>query len=174
MPTAIIATPHAQEKTHMTLTKKVLAAGLALSFASGALMAQVIGKPEDQIRWRQSMYQSQAWSMGRIKANIDGTFNKDQVVQAANLIQAIANSGMGVLFQPGTDSGKGWHDTNVKPEFFKEGDKVKELAMAYNKEANEMAKVAATGDAAAVKAQFGKLGESCKACHDKYRKEEKK
>ena len=31
---------------------------------------------------------------------------------------------------------------------------------------------AATGDAAAVKAQFGKLGETCKACHDKYRKEE--
>ncbi len=32
-----------------------------------------------------------------------------------------------------------------------------------------MAKVAATGDAAAVKAQFGKLGETCKGCHDKFR-----
>jgi cytochrome c556 len=35
-----------------------------------------------------------------------------------------------------------------------------------------MAKVAATGDAGAVKAQFGKLGEACKACHDKFRKDE--
>jgi cytochrome c556 len=25
---------------------------------------------------------------------------------------------------------------------------------------------------AAIKAQFGKLGEACKACHDKFRKEE--
>jgi cytochrome c556 len=45
--------------------------------------------------------------------------------------------------------------------------------MAFNKEANEMAKVAATGDAAAVKVQFGKLVEACKACHKDYRVEEK-
>ena len=152
---------------------KTVALGLGLTMA-GSVFAQVIGKAEDQIRWRQSAYQTMAWNMGRIKANLEGTFNKDQVVQAANVIQAIANSGMGALYQPDTDHGKGWRDTNVKPEFFKEGDKVKELAVAYNKEANELAKVAANGDAAAVKAQFGKLGESCKACHDKFRKEEKK
>ena len=149
-------------------------ASLALAVIAGTAGAQVIGKTEDQIRWRQSAYQSMGWSMQRIKANIEGTFNKEQVVQAANVIQAVANSGMGALYQPGSDSGKGWRETNVKPEFFKEGDKVKELAMAYITEANEMQKVAASGDAAAVKVQFGKLGESCKACHDKFRKEEKK
>jgi cytochrome c556 len=157
---------------HMNKIVKTVALGLSLSFIAGAASAQVIGKSEDQIRWRQSAYQTMAWSMGRIKANVEGSFNKDQVVQAANVIQAIANSGMGALYPTGTDHGKGWHDTHVKPEFFKEGDKVKELAMAYNKEANEMAKVAAGGDAAAIKAQFGKLGESCKACHDKFRKDE--
>lgn len=150
------------------------ALGLAALLAAGAASAQVIGKAEDQIRWRQSAYQTMAWSMGRIKANLEGTFNKDQVMQAANVIEAMSKSGMGALYQPGTDKGVGHRETNVKPEFFKEGDKVKELAMAYGKEAAEMAKVAATGDAAAVKAQFGKLGESCKACHDKFRKEEKK
>ncbi len=150
------------------------ALGLAALLAAGAASAQVIGKAEDQIRWRQSAYQTMAWSMGRIKANLEGTFNKDQVVQAANVIEAMSKSGMGALYQPATEKGVGNHETNVKPEFFKEGDKVKELAMAYGKEAGEMAKVAATGDAAAVKAQFGKLGESCKACHDKFRKEEKK
>jgi cytochrome c556 len=35
-----------------------------------------------------------------------------------------------------------------------------------------MAKVAAGGDAAAVKTQFGKLGEACKACHDKFRQDD--
>ncbi len=153
---------------------KSLVAGVTLAGIAGSAAAQVIGKAEDQIRWRQSAYQTMAWNMGRIKANIEGSFNKDQVVQAANVIQAIANSGMGALYQPDTQNGKGWRDTNVKPEFFKEGDKVKELAMAYVKQANEMATVATSGDAGAVKAQFGKLGESCKACHDKFRKEEKK
>lgn len=153
--------------------KKIAVATLAIGLSTAAL-AQAIGKPEDQIRWRQSVMQTQGWSMGRIKANIDGTFNKEQVIQAANTIQAIANSGLGFLYQPGTDTGKGWHDTNVKPEYFTNAAKLKEVGTAYNKEANEMARVAATGDAAAVKVQFGNLGKSCKGCHDEFRKEEKK
>ena len=154
--------------------KNVIAATLAVGLSSAAL-AQVIGKAEDQIRWRQSAYPTMAWNMGRIKANIDGTYNKDQVVQAAKVIEAIATSGMGALYQPNTGSGKGWRETNVKPEFFKpeSKDELGKIAGAYIKEAREMAAVAANGDAAAVKAQFGKLGESCKACHDKFRKEDK-
>lgn len=153
----------------------IVVAALAIGL-TGTAMGQVIGKAEDQIRWRQSAYQTMAWNMGRIKANIEGTYNKDQVVQAANVIQAIATSGMGALFQPDTNAGKGWRETNVKPEFFKpeSKDEIGKIAGAYIKEAKEMATVAAGGNAAAVKVQFGKLGESCKACHDKFRKEEKK
>ncbi|CAG0944831.1 MAG: Cytochrome c' [Rhodocyclaceae bacterium] len=153
--------------------RTILAASLGLTLASTTL-AQVVGKPEDQIRWRQSAYHTLAWSMARIKANVEGTYNKDQVVEAANVIQAVANSKMGALFQPNTGSGKGWKETRVKPEFFKaeSRDELGRIAGAYGKEANEMARVAATGDAGAVKAQFGKLGESCKACHDKFRKDE--
>jgi hypothetical protein len=84
----------------------IIAATLAIGLSSAAI-GQVIGKAEDQIRWRQSAYQTMAWSMGRIKANIEGTYNKDQVVQAANVIQAIATSGMGALYQPNTNTGKG-------------------------------------------------------------------
>jgi len=157
----------------MNVVLKTFSLGLSLTVLAVATSAIAQMKPEDQIMVRQSGYKFMGWNMGRIKANLDGQFNKDEVIQAANVIQAIANSGMGKLFGPGTDKGKGWHDTHVKPEFFKEGDKVKEIAMAYIKEANEMQKVAATGDAAAVKVQFGKLGESCKACHDKFRKEDK-
>jgi cytochrome c556 len=151
---------------------KIIVATLAIGLA-GTAMGQVVGKAEDQIRWRQSAYQTMAWNMTRIKANVDGTYNKDQVVQAANVIQAIATSGMGALYQADTNSGKGWRETNVKPEFFKpeSKDEIGKLAGAYIKEAKELATVAANGDAAAVKAQFGKLGKACDACHDKFRKE---
>jgi cytochrome c556 len=154
---------------------KTLALGVSMTLAGGAF-AQVIGKAEDQIRWRQSAYHTMAWSMARIKANVEGTYNKDQVAEAANVIQAVANSKMGALFQPDTAKGKGWKDTRVKGEFFlpESKEEIGKIAGAYVKEANEMQKVAATGDAAAVKAQFGKLGEACKACHDKFREEEKK
>lgn len=153
--------------------KNIAAAALALGITSSAL-AQAIGKPEDQIRWRQSAYHTMAWSAGRIKANIEGSYNKEQVVEAANVIQAIANSKMGALFQPNTNAGKGWKETRVKPEFFKpeNREELGRVAGGFGKEANEMARVAATGDLGAIKAQFGKLGESCKACHDKFRKEE--
>ncbi|MBI5791365.1 MAG: cytochrome c [Rhodocyclales bacterium] len=151
---------------------KFVVAAMAIGLSS-ATLAQSIGKPEDQIRWRQSVMQTLGWSMGRIKANIEGTYNKDQVIQAANTIQALANSGSGALFAPGTDKGKGWHDTEVKPELFTNTAKLREVGSAYNKEANELAKVAAGGDAAAVKAQFGNLGKACKACHDEFRKEQK-
>jgi cytochrome c556 len=156
------------------MNKKTLSLILAgaLLAAAGAASAQAIGKPEDQIRWRQSAYHVKAWSMGRIKTNVEGTYNKDQVIQAANVIQAIANSGMGALYQPGTNKGKGWKETRVKAELFTDKEGVGKVAMAFNKEANEMAKVAATGDAAAVKAQFGKLGEACKGCHEKFREED--
>ncbi|MBK9020427.1 MAG: cytochrome c [Sulfuritalea sp.] len=152
--------------------KKIAVTALAIGLSS-ATLAQSIGKPEDQIRWRQSVMQTLGWSMGRIKANIEGAYNKDQVIQAANTIQALANSGSGALFAPGTDKGKGWHETEVKPELFTNTAKLREVGSAYNKEANELAKVAAAGDAAAVKTQFGNLGKACKACHDEFRKEQK-
>ena len=148
--------------------KNVVVALMLTSFA-GAVFAQQALKPEEMIKTRKAGYGFMAWNMGKIKANLEGTYNKEQVIAAANVVAATANSGMGALFGPGTDKEVGGQKTRVKPEFFKEQDKVKELAMAYIKEANELQKVAAGGDAAAVKVQFGKTGESCKACHDKYR-----
>lgn len=155
------------------MNKKTLSLVLAgaLLASAGAASAQVVGKMEDQIRWRQSAYHTMAWSMGRIKANVEGTYNKDQVVEAANVIQAIANSKMGALYQPGSDKGKGWKETRLKSEFFGSKD-LGQIAQNFGQQANEMAKVAAGGDAGAVKAQFGKLGEACKACHDKFRQED--
>lgn len=155
----------------MHVVLKSLVAGVALTAIVGTALAQVIGKTEDQIRWRQSAYHTMAWSMGRIKANVEGQYNKDQVAEAANVIQAIANSKMGALYQPGSDKGKGWKETRLKSEFFGHKD-LPQIAQNFGAAANEMAKVAAGGDAAAVKTQFGKLGEACKACHDKFRQDD--
>ena len=90
-----------------------------------------------------------AWNMARIKTNVDGTYNKEEVIKAATAIQAIANSGMGALFIPGSDTGTGWEKTRAKPEIWTEKEKLGKVAMAFNKEANDMATVAATGDVAA-------------------------
>jgi len=147
--------------------KSKLLLSLVVATLASSAMAQV--KPEDAIKFRQSGYGFMAWNMGRIKMNVEGTYNKDEVIKAATAIQAIANSGMGALYLPGTDKGTGWEKTRVKPEFFTNKEGVTKVAMAFNKEANEMAKVAAAGDAAATKAQFGKLAGTCKGCHDDFK-----
>lgn len=76
---------------------------------------------------------------------------------------------MGALFLPGTDKGKGWEETRAKPNIWTEQEKLGKAAMAFNKEANELAKIAQTGDAAAVGAQLGKVGGTCKGCHDDFK-----
>ena len=123
---------------------KLALAALSVSLAAGSAVAQI--KPEDAIKFRQSGYTFMAWNMTRIYANVNGTYNKEEVIKAANAIQAVANSGMGALFLPGTDKGTGWEPTRAKAEFWTEREKVGQVGGAFNKEANEMAKVAATGD----------------------------
>lgn len=153
--------------------KKCFKPLVAVLLATASLSAAAQqAKPEQLIKWRQSVYQVLAWNQARIKANVEGQFNKDDVIRAANSTAAIASSGLGSLFLPGSETGKGWRDTTAKPELFSDSKGVGEAAGNFVREANELARVAATGDAAAVKVQFGKVGQSCKGCHDSYRQKD--
>lgn len=154
--------------------KKILLSLITLAVAGAALahtgLANAQVKSDEAIKYRQSGYAFMAWNMGRIKSNVEsGNFNRDEVVKAANAIQAIANSGMGQLYLPGTDKGKGWEETRAKSNIWTDKEQLGKVAMAFNKEANELAKIAASGDAAAVGAQLGKLGGTCKGCHDDFK-----
>ena len=152
--------------------RKIVIAALLAGLAGSALAQQSL-KPEEMIKLRKSGYSFMAWNMGKIKANLDGSFNKEQTAAAANVVAAIANSGMGALFGPGTDKEVGEQKTRAKPELFmpQNQDKLRELAMNLGREANELARVAAAGDAAAIRTQFGKTGATCKACHDEFRRD---
>ena len=135
--------------TSLTLT--VLASALA-----GSALAQQAPKPEALIKWRQSAFQVVAWNSGRIKSSLDSGYNKEQVLKAANVIAAVANSGLGGLFAPGTETGKGWHDTTAKPALFTDGAHFAELGGAFGKESNELVRVVASGADAVTMSQSGK------------------
>ncbi|MDR0528689.1 MAG: cytochrome c [Zoogloeaceae bacterium] len=150
--------------------KRIFLTAAALSFAVSAQAAEQL-KPEDAIKYRQAGYKFISWNMGKIKDNLEsGSYNKAGAIAAANAIAAIANSGMGALYIPGSEQSAGSVKTYVKPEFFTRQQDVARLAQAFNKEANEMVRVvASTEDVAALKTQFGKLGGTCKACHDDFK-----
>jgi cytochrome c556 len=147
---------------------------LVLALVLGAVSVSALaGQAEDQqVKFRQSAYSFAAWNTAKIKSQVvehPETYNKDQVFAAANAIAAVANSGLGALYGPGTDQATGWKKSRLKPEFFDKPEEAKKAGLAFNKEANELAKVAASGDIAAIKGQFGKVGEACKSCHDSFR-----
>jgi len=155
-------------KNHIKLvTLPILASSLVA--VSLSAVAQQAPKPEQFIKWRQSAFQVVAWSTSRIKTNVEGQYNKEEVVKAANTIAAIANGGLGSLFAVGTETGRGWHDTTAKPALFATGSKVGDYAAAFAKESTELAHLAASSDQAHVKEQFGKLSSTCKTCHDDYK-----
>ena len=142
---------------------------LAATLLAATAQAQQAPKPEQLIKWRQSAYQTIAWNTGRVKANVDGSYNKDEVIRAANAIAALANSGLPSLFPAGTETGKGWKDTTVKAALFTDTAGAAAAQAAFGKEATELARLAQAGDVAAVKAQLAALQKTCKACHDDYR-----
>ena len=152
--------------TPKSLRLAVTAGALA---GAAAAIAQQAPKPENLIKWRQSAFQVVAWNSGRIKSSLDSGYNKEQVLKAATAIAAIANSGLGSLFPAGTETGKGWHDTTVKADLFANPAKVAQRSADFAKEANELLRIASSGDAAAVKDQFGRLQKTCKSCHDDFR-----
>jgi cytochrome c556 len=140
--------------------KKKLALGIVLAVTTASSFA---GPIEDQIRFRQSAYSFLGWNTAKIKAQTADhpeTYNKDQVIAAANAIAAIANASLLELYGPG------WKPTRLKPDYFQKKDEVKEIEATFIKEANELQSVAESGDVADIKAQFGKVGASCKSCHD--------
>jgi len=150
-----------------TRTFLLLAAALAVA---GPALAQQAPRPENLIKWRQSAFQVVAWNAGRIKASLDGGYNKDQVLRSANAIAAIANSGLGSLFAAGTETGKGWHDTSVKADAFTDTAKFAEHGGDFARESGELVRLVSAGsDPQAVKEQFGKLQKTCKSCHDDFR-----
>jgi len=138
----------------------------ALSLTT-SVFAQV--KPEDQIRFRKAAYSFSSWNMGKIKANLEGTYDAAQVKAAANAIAAVSSSGLGALFSPGTEKSIGQQKTNTKPELFQKSAEVGKLAADFAAASDELVKAADSGDVAAVKAAHGKVGATCKACHDQFK-----
>ena len=147
---------------------KLWIAALALPMGASAI-AQVALRPESLIKWRQSAYQVIAWNSGRIKAALAGNYDTHEIQMSANALAAVANSGLAALFAPGTADGKGWRETTARDQVFSDAGRFSALTEEFAREANTLARVAATGDRKTVNDQFLKVAQACKTCHDKFR-----
>lgn len=141
--------------------------GAAFATAAPAASAQ-FAKPEDAIKYRKSVFAVTGAHFSRIGAMANGRVPFDAKVAQENAeIVATMSRLPWPAFMEGTDKG----DTRAKPEIWKESDKVKAAAARYQEEATKLAAAAKTGQLDALKTAFGATAQTCKACHDSYRKE---
>ena len=149
--------------------KAVLSAAvvLAATVLATPAMAQ-FQKPEDAIKYRKASFTVMAAHFGRIGAMANGRVPFDAKVAAENaaIVETMSKLPW-AAFGPGTDKG----DTRALPEIWKEQDAFKSGADKMQVEVTKLVAAAKTGNLDNVKAAFGAAGQTCKACHDDYRKE---
>jgi len=145
------------------------------SVAAGALVASLsvpalaqFQRPDDAVKYRKAAFTVMGSHFSRIGAMANGRVPFDATA-AANSAAIVET--MSALpwegFLAGTDKG----DTRAKPEIWAEEVKFKEGAEKLQVETAKLSAAAKTGNLDAVKAAFGAVGQSCKACHDVYRKD---
>ena len=138
----------------------------AVVFASPA--AAQFQKPEDAVKYRQSVLTVMANSFGRIGAMVNGRAPFDaKVAQDSAHVVATLSTLPWAGFTPNTESLK----SRAKPEIWKDAAKFKESSDKFVAEAAKLEAAAKTGNLDTIKVAFGAVGASCKACHDAFRAE---
>lgn len=147
-----------------------LASGLiGLAFLTAASAAGP--KPEDAAKYRQSVYTIIGWNFKPIGAMVKGEipFDAAAVARHAQYVELMSKATLeGFPEGSGPDAVK---NTEAKPEIWANWDKFKIKMSDFQQEAAKLSEVAKGGDEAAIKAQFGKTAETCKACHKEFRQD---
>jgi cytochrome c556 len=141
--------------------------GMGLLTAAGAADQ----KPEDVVEYRQSVYTIIGWNFKPIGAMVKGEvpFDAAAVARHAQYIEMMSKAAPeGFSKDTGPDVVK---DTEAKPEIWTKATEFDSKMKDFQQAAAKLTEVAKGGDEKAIKAQFGKTAETCKACHKEFRKE---
>lgn len=140
------------------------AAGLVTALPAAAQFARA----EDAIKYRKASFTVMASHFSRIGAMAQGKVPFDAKAAAENAQLAALMAPLPfTAFGAGTDKG----DTRAKPEVWSQGDKFKAAATKMQEEIAKLNAATKTGDLGTIKAAFGGVGQSCKSCHDSFRRE---
>ena len=149
----------------MVLVGGILGLG-ALTVASAADQ-----KPEDVVKYRQSVYTIIGWNFKPIGAMVKGEipFDAAAVARHAQYVEMMSKAAPeGFPKGTGPDVVK---NTEAKAEIWTKWSEFETKMTNFQQEAAKLVEVAKGGKEADIKAQFGKTAETCKACHKAFRKE---
>lgn len=138
-------------------------AGL-IALASTPSMAQ-FAKAEDAIKYREAAMTLMGSHFGRMGpvAKKEAPYDKEQIKANVAVLNTLAALPW-VAYGAGTEGGEAKADIWRDPEGFKQAqDK-------FNTGLGKLTVAADAGDFDAFRVAFGEVGQSCKSCHDSYRK----
>ena len=146
------------------LSSLILTGTLASALWVGSAQAQ-FAKPEDAVKYRQSALQLIASHFGRMQPVMKGQVPYDAAAIKANVellktLSVLPWAG----FIEGSQAG-----TSAKPEVWSDAAGFKAAQSKFEGVVDKLAVAANSGDLDRVRAAFGDVGASCKACHDSYR-----
>ena len=139
----------------------------AALLACGSAAAQFKGA-DDAIEYRQGALGVMGHHFGVIGAMASGKLPFDARAAQANADLVVTLSRLPwTAFVPGSDQG----DTNARPEVWSQADKFKADAQKLQDAAVKLAAAAAKATKPDdLKAAFGAAADTCKSCHDDFRK----
>lgn len=144
------------------LSLALAAAAITLSAPASAQFA----KPEDAVKYRQSVMFVMAQHFGRIGAMANGRAPYDAAAATAN---AEIVEEMSKLPWPGFAPNTDKLSQKAKSEIFTEQAKFKEHGDKMQGEVTKLLAATKTNNLENVKAAFGNAAGTCKGCHDNYR-----
>ena len=146
-----------------TASLRILAASFALIAASPA--SAQFQKAEDAIKYRQSTFSVMATHFSRIGAVVKGEvpYNKEDVAKNAAIVATLSALPW-QAFGPGTEGGNALPGVRPDASKFKAGSEKMQAAVANLNQA------AQSGNLESIKKAFSATGQTCKACHDDFKK----
>ena len=155
------------QKMNRKLVQLGLATVLSLGIGARAGAADVV-KPEDAVKYRQSVYTLIKWNFAPIDTMVKGEvpYDADAVARHAAFLEMLSKMPL-EGFTPNSDVG----NTKAKPEVWKNWQEFEKLMNNFQEAAARLYQAAKSGDQNAVKTQFGNTAKACKGCHDKFRQE---
>jgi len=153
----------------MTLSKPFVMAACALGalLAAGPAAAQ-FKDAHEAVEYRHGAFHIMGTHFSRLGAMVNGKVPFDAKAAAANAEMVAQMASLPwAAFTPGSDKDE---ENTAKPEVWSQPDKFKAAAQKMQDAVVTLNAAAKTGDFDKLKAAFGATGQTCKGCHDDFRK----
>jgi cytochrome c556 len=139
------------------------------ALSSLATIAIAQPRPDAAIRYRQGLMAAMGWNFDLLGAAVrhTGALDAKEFALRADRLAAFGPQ-IAEGFPKPSAADKG-AVTDAAPEIWSDAAGFQAQVDAYIAESKKLAEAAKSGDEAQMKAQFRKLSDTCRACHDKYK-----